>query len=997
MAPTKSAGRVSIRVLPDSTRFREDLKKTLDRIERSVKAEIPVHLKLSREQIRALKEELDKQIFQIKPMLMLNQRRLQEVKKQIEALDATINADIDLNTRGAAARIANLTRARQVPVFVTVMATNFGKHLAALGGLGFIAEEVNRGLKYLREIDKNSVILARQALLFGSVIAAVGSATQAVLGLGDGIIKTVGILSVAPALVSSIGIAVAVFASVLRDLKTVLADLGPQFTQLRSTMSATFWGEAAGPIREMVNTLFPTMAEQINESSRAMGRLTGQLAKSYQFHVTPERLALMWGRVNESMYTVIGAVDPIIEAFTTLGLHGTKYLNRLSKSIVKLSEDFNNFIQTNDANGNLDKWTEEAIQAFKDLGGIIKGVWNVFGALNTAAKAAGGPTLATLHRNLDNLATLMDSPRFQKALVHVFRGMNTGIREILAGVGEMGKGMSTFAPTVEKAFVQVGSAVRTLLRYLGQILDNPIFNKGVGDLFQGLREGIEGLGPAVEPTAVALGSLFTLMGHLLKRLGGLIGTIMEKWGPSLQRLSDEFDTLVDPVMDFVEALVIGLTPAIETLIDEAIIPLLGWIRDDLLPIFTKLAKENGPELEVLFSSLGRFIVALLPILTWLITSFLEVVGAISEVVFALVNFQETMLDPSTSPIVEFGKLVGAHIGVALWHLRTLAEYLTTEFLEKWNAGFDSIERRIDSFQLMFSQDWEVVAAVMKMKLEEMGFSFDSFGAFVLSVWDMTGGELLSRVSIKMAEVHMEYKTKLDAMGVDTSTVWTTITSAVGIATQTVLETVSKKSQEIKENWNTKLAEIALVTAYGWEEIKRTVMQKFEEMKAGASEKGRELVDTLRGLPEDIRLLFALDWSQVGAAIIQGIIDGMWSMLGTAVTVASYIVQRIRDLFPFSPAKTGPFSGKGYTSHSGSAMIRDWAGGMKKEMSYAKNVASKVMGNVQGEFGEITSAAEGAESTTSGNVTMNVYNPVREPTSRTIAKTAAEIRLGGAIG
>ncbi|MCL7660572.1 hypothetical protein M8360_34925, partial [Klebsiella pneumoniae] len=37
--------------------------------------------------------------------------------------------------------------------------------------------------------------------------------------------------------------------------------------------------------------------------------------------------------------------------------------------------------------------------------------------------------------------------------------------------------------------------------------------------------------------------------------------------------------------------------------------------------------------------------------------------------------------------------------------------------------------------------------------------------------------------------------------------------------------------------------------------------------------------------------------------------------------------RIRNFFPFSPAKEGPFSGKGYTLYSGRALTSDFAKGM----------------------------------------------------------------------
>ena len=48
-------------------------------------------------------------------------------------------------------------------------------------------------------------------------------------------------------------------------------------------------------------------------------------------------------------------------------------------------------------------------------------------------------------------------------------------------------------------------------------------------------------------------------------------------------------------------------------------------------------------------------------------------------------------------------------------------------------------------------------------------------------------------------------------------------------------------------------------------------------------------------------------------------------MGNAVgQVEQWIAQKVRDFFPFSPAKTGPLSGRGYVSHSGIALARDFA-------------------------------------------------------------------------
>src|SRR5690625_2616766 len=73
---TGQVGRLSVRVLPDTTRFREDLQRALTRAERTMSASIEVTAELS-------------------------QRSLANIKRQLEGLDATIDADVDTDSTKA--------------------------------------------------------------------------------------------------------------------------------------------------------------------------------------------------------------------------------------------------------------------------------------------------------------------------------------------------------------------------------------------------------------------------------------------------------------------------------------------------------------------------------------------------------------------------------------------------------------------------------------------------------------------------------------------------------------------------------------------------------------------------------------------------------------------------------------------------------------------------------------------------------------------------------
>lgn len=107
-----------------------------------------------------------------------------------------------------------------------------------------------------------------------------------------------------------------------------------------------------------------------------------------------------------------------------------------------------------------------------------------------------------------------------------------------------------------------------------------------------------------------------------------------------------------------------------------------------------------------------------------------------------------------------------------------------------------------------------------------------------------------------------------------------------------------------------------------------------------------LISWVTGLPGRIlgaigdlgRLLY-----NSGASLLRGLIDGFMSMVQTVKDKVSGALSSIRNLFPFSPAKEGPFSGRGWVSYSGQSIASALGEGITSRAEVAVSAARELAG------------------------------------------------------
>jgi phage-related protein len=616
VAAGKSAGRVSIRVYPDTTRFREELQGQLDRLERDLKVKVRAELDTSRfdEQLRGIQRKANGQSVQ---------------------LNATVNSKL------AKAELTAVSRRRFADIVVRVNKASFvaaSAAIARLSGGRVVGDQLKNLGTYLANLDRHVPKLAAVALAVTNLGAAALAGTSGALSLAGGLAQTAGAAVVLPGLLAGGAVAMVTLALALKDGKEQLKSLGPELTKFQQAISGKFWDAARKPILDLAGTLLPRLQAGMSRVSGQLGKFTGDFAGALSGSLTKNTLATMMGNLAVSIRNARAGIVPFVEAFTTLGKVGSSYLPKIGTALAGLATRFSGFISQADSDGSLRRWANEGISAIKTLGSVVGSAVGIIGGLIKAANAAGGGNgLTAFADNLKAISGIINGPAFQGALTTLFKGALAAMSGLGKAIGPIGKMIEALAPALANVMATAGTAVGGLLSSIAGALAQPAFAQGLTAFFDGIAAGLKAIGPALPVVAQALGALGTVAGALAANIGTILAAALQALAPPLITLLQAVTPLIPILGQALVGAVTALAPVLQqvatalagglTVAVQALAPLLPVLATAFAQILTAVVPIIGPMFQLvaaLLTGLLPVLVAITPVLTQVATTFATV-------------------------------------------------------------------------------------------------------------------------------------------------------------------------------------------------------------------------------------------------------------------------------------------------------------------------------------------------------------------------------------
>lgn len=294
--------------------------------------------------------------------------------------------------------------------------------------------------------------------------------------------------------------------------------------------------------------------------------------------------------------------------------------------------------------------------------------------------------------------------------------------------------------------------------------------------------------------------------------------------------------------------------------------------------------------------------------------------------------------------------------VSEWFTTTLVPALT----EAWEAIKEAAGIAADWFM---EHVWPVMQAAGDLIMaiwEQLVAAWDDTWNAIQAVWDTIGPPLMSAIESTITVLQGIWETVWDAIVIVLQVAWDLIRNAVETALSVIESVIRAVTAAIRGDWDEVWGHISDAAKRIWEGIKTQIdivlnalwsiiksvlggirasmaavwnairdkaSEAWNALKRLIGDKINEIRDQVKQLPQKAKDALGNLGSYLtssGRALLQGFTDGIKQGFTRALDSVRNGMSNLRSYFPFSPAKKGPFSGRGYVTHSGKALVTDFA-------------------------------------------------------------------------
>jgi hypothetical protein len=273
--------------------------------------------------------------------------------------------------------------------------------------------------------------------IFAGIAASVGVGALGMYGMGDAITAVAKASDGTKASVEAANQALADLAPAQAEVVKTAVGMRGTFNDLRALGSGNMFEGVSGGLRDMAGNLLPSVTRGVDGISQGINQNLLQAMNSLGSESSVGFLDRIFGSTADAQSKLTAAIDPAVNAIGTLTAAGSDSLPRLATAVGNVADRFNAFITAADGDGRLDKWIDQGLTGFTQLGNTALNIGKTFTALT---EAAGGGTglLGTLESATGRLQIFLNSTEGQSKLRDYFaqgRDLLTQLKDVATTAG----------------------------------------------------------------------------------------------------------------------------------------------------------------------------------------------------------------------------------------------------------------------------------------------------------------------------------------------------------------------------------------------------------------------------------------------------------------------------------------------------------------------------------------------------------------------------------
>ena len=626
---------------------------------------------------------------------------------------------------------------------------------------------------------------------------------------------------------------------------------------------------------------------------------------------------------------------------------------------------------------------------------LLDGVFGKLGPLIQAATKALGP-MEDMAKGLGSAIGDVLGPAIDRVT-----GWLTKLGEGAGGITGKLSGMSGVIAPVAAAFGALG------LGGVGPLLTKiPI----LGEAFGGLANSLGLIGGPVGVAVAALGGLIATTPRLKSAFGAQLSALFQNLKNTLSGMGPAFETFKKTLSLAFKDVGPSLIGSLESVINsvgaifQQLIGVIPQIVEPLLTGFGQMAPAIGQTLTAIASAISEVMALLVPLVPQIITPLMQVFSSLMPVITNIVNVVlgaiQSLLPPITTLIANLLPavssiisamapvitVIGEAIGQVVTVIVNLVSTVLPPLLDVVNALIQPILSMITTLlpplnaviQALIPIIMQIVAALAEI-IAPIGQIVAQIAGAVMPIIQQLGSIVQSVANLVAWAINSLLLPAFSAMAPAVTSAVGTVKAVFSTISGIISGIVNVVSGIISGNWGQ--------VWNGFKQIVSSAVKGLGSIVGGIRD---TVLNALSG---------AGQWLvQSGKAIIDGLISGIKGAISGAKDAVSGVLQSIRDLFPFSPAKEGPFSGRGWVLYSGRSITTAFAQGVTDNAGKAEKAVHDAMQRAQsaangvelayrstiGRTDTATAGYGGDQRTNVTNITQNITTVQDDPRKQALA-------------